>query len=358
MKRPNTIRLAGLLAAAALLTAAPARAQQDTAVPAAVDALARAVAAELLMKCPLANASDAAAFETCRAGLYGGGALRSHLPSFLLWGRQSGNVHATLRQTNLTQFAPDVWTHLYAPLFMFNGNYKVEWVPQEKQFVVRLEAAFRNRLSPGQFPYPFWHEESKWQTYQNANGWLLWVNPKTARIQAVQFTNRAETPMLQAVVPVEHKFDGQWLWTDAGGRTQPAVTLFDGLYRADNPYLRPLDRQYRDLALQMREAQCSSCHVPNNPDKSSRLVLLSTPAHAAGEIDRVIKAVRDDKMPMDEFRNSYALSDEDKKWLLQSAEAFRDTVRAAKDWEAQAARKAPPTALRPVALEKRVEVSQ
>jgi hypothetical protein len=341
-------RLLAAILAAAWWVAPTAHAQQDVAVPPAVQSLAATIAAELAMRCPLADANDSVAFDDCRAALYGSSTLRAHLPPVILWGRQSANVHATLRQHNLTQFAPDVWTSMYAPLFMFNGNYKVEWVAEEKQFVVRLEAAFRNRLAPGQFPYPFWHEEAKWSAYQNANGFLLWVHPQTTRIQVAQYTNRAATPMLQAVQPVKHDFDGKWLWTDHAGRTQPAVTLFDGLYRPENPYLRALDRQYRDLALQMRESQCTSCHVPNNPDKMSRLVLLSTPAHAAGEIDRLIKSVREDKMPMDEYRNSYALKPEDKKWLLESAEAFRSTVQAARAWESQAARKDQPVAWQPV----------
>ena len=360
MKEQRVVsRLLGAVLAASACWAAPlAQAQQDMPVPPAIQAMAATLAAELAMRCPLAEANDSVAFEDCRAALYGNSKLRSYLPPVLLWGRQSANVHATLRQTHLTQFAPDTWTHLYAPLFMFNGNYKVEWVPEERQFVIRLESAFRNRLAPGQFPYPFWHEQAKWGTYENANGFLLWVHPQTARIQAAQFTNRASTPMLQAVQPVQHQFDGNWLWTDAGGRTQPAVTLFDGLYRAENPYLRALDRQYRDLALQMRESQCTSCHVPNNPDKMSRLVLLSTPAHAAGEIDRLIKSVREDKMPMDEFRNSYALKPEDKKWLLESAEAFRNTVQAARAWESQAARKDQPLAWQPAPAAQRKEATR
>jgi hypothetical protein len=256
----------------------------------------------------------------------------------LLWGRQSKKEGATLRTTNLTQFAPEVWTHLYASLFMFNGKHTVQWVPEEKKFLIRLEAAFRNRLSPGQFPYPFWHESDKWGTYEKANAFMLWVDPNSARIQAAQFTDRAPNPMLQAVQPVQHAFEGTWMWTDAKGVTQPAVTVFDGLYRPENPYLKAMDRQYRELALQMRESQCTNCHVPNNPDKMSRLVLLSTPAHAAGEIERLIKAVKEDRMPMDDFRVSYALSPENKKWLLESAEAFRTTVVAARAWEQQAAR--------------------
>ena len=335
--------LAGLAASLALAGTVQAQ-QPDRPVPPAVQAMAQTIASELAARCPLADPGDIAAFSNCRAALYGESALRANLPAVLLWGRQNPNPQVTLRQTNLTQFAPDTWTHLYAPLFMFNGRHKVEWVGEERKFVIRLEAAFRNRLPPGQFPYPFWHEESKWSTYENANGFLLWVDPVSTRIQAAQFTRRADNAPLQAVQPVKHEFRGDWMWTDAGGRTQPAVTLFDGLYRADNPYLRTLDRQYRDLALQMRESQCASCHVPNNPDKMSRLVLLSTPAHAAGEIDRLIKSVKEDRMPMDDNRISYALSAENKKWLLESAEAFRETVHSARQWENQAARGGQPLA--------------
>ena len=42
----------------------------------------------------------------------------------------------------------------------------------------------------------------------------------------------------------------------------------DGLYRADNPFLAKLEDSYKVLALRMRESQCDTCHVPNNPNKS------------------------------------------------------------------------------------------
>ena len=126
--------------------------------------------------------------------------------------------------------------------------------------------AFRNRLPPGQFPYPFWHEEAKWSAYENANGWLLWVDPASTRIQAAQSTRRADNPLLQEVQSVKHEFKGDWMWTDSAGRTQPAVTLFDGLYRPENPYLQALDRQYRDLALHCASRGARPA-MPNNPDK-------------------------------------------------------------------------------------------
>lgn len=337
MKNMKTVAAAAALAFAGLVQ--PLHAQE---VPPEVRQAARDIATELATHCPVAPAGDTAAYNACRKALFGPSTLRSHLPEFLLWGRQSKAPNATLRTTHLTQFAPDVWTNMYAPLFMFNGRHTVEWVAEERMFLVRLEAAFRNRLAPGQFPYPFWHEEAKWATYENANSFMLWINPATRQIRAAQFTDRGPNAMLHAVKPVQHaKYDGSWLWTDEKGNTQPAVTLFDGVLRADNPYIKSMDRQYRDLALQLRESQCTSCHVPNNPDKMSRLVLLSTPAHAAGEVDRLIKSVRENRMPMDELRVSYALSDENKKWLLESAEAFKATVQAAQNWEKEAARKQP-----------------
>lgn len=326
------------LAVSAVCWSGAALAQDAVQPSAAVKQAATAIAAELGKACPLAPAGDVAAYNACRQSLFAKSRLRAHLPDFLMWGRQNKAANATLRQTNLTQFAPDTWTNMYAPLFMFNGKHTVEWVADEKMFLIRLEAAFRNRMPVGQFPYPFWHDDAKWSMYENANGLMLWMHPDTALIRAAQFTDVAPTPPLQAVTSVKHeKYKGPWLWTDEQGVTQPSVTLFDGVYRADNPHLKTMDKRYRDLSVQMRESQCVNCHVPNNPDKMSRLVLLSTPAHAAGEIDRLIKSVREDRMPMDDFRLSYALSDEHKKWLLESALAFKETVTAAKRWEEQAA---------------------
>lgn len=328
----STVRAGALLAS--LWLATPADAQPQPAVPPAVASAARAIAAELVMHCPLADADDAAAFESCRGALAQGSVLRAALPERVLWGRHA--PPGALGQSAMTQLAPEVWTHLYAPLFMFNGNHRVEWVAAENQFVIRLEAAFRNRLAPGHFPYPLWHEAAQWNAWQEANGLLLWVQPQTGRVHVAQFTDGASTPRLQAVEAVSRPFDGQWVWTDAAGRLQPAVTQFEGLYGAENPYRGALDRQYRDLALQLREAQCSGCHVPSNPAGSRRLVLLSSPAHVTGEIDRVIRSVREAR-PATTAR-AHALAPEDQQWLLRSAEAFRDTVRAAQAWEREGTR--------------------
>jgi len=300
-----------------------------------VEELADRLASELQRLCPAAQPGDQAAFERCRRSLFQDSLLKRSFIPVALWGRRAKDAATPLKDTTLTQFAPEVLTGMYLPLFMFNGRHTVEYEAREGLFLVRLETAFRNRLAPGQFPYPFWHDDAKWSTYQGANALLLWIDPKTTRIKVAQFTDRGTTPPIVASEPVQQaKFDGRWMWTDAEGREQPQVTLFDGLFRAENPYLSRLDAAYKALALRMRDAQCNSCHVPDNPHKMKRIVLLQTPAHAAGEIGRLMKAVRDDRMPRDETDIEQPLDDRLKSALLESGAAFEVLVRAAKDWEA------------------------
>ncbi|TMH87026.1 MAG: hypothetical protein E6H42_12580 [Betaproteobacteria bacterium] len=223
---------------------------------------------------------------------------------------------------------------MYLSLFMFSGEHRVEYVQRERLYLIRLQSAFRNRLPPGQFPYPFWHDEAKWGVYQATNCILLWVDPKTARIVIGQFTERGEGSAVVASKPLSPKFDGNWMWMDKEGRIQPRVTLFDGLFRQHNPYLPKLDFTYRTLALRMRDAQCENCHMPNNPFPMRRLVIMHTPAHAAGEIGRLMKAVREDRMPLDEAGIEQPLEPGLKRALLESGSAFEALVKAAKEWEA------------------------
>jgi hypothetical protein len=320
----------------ALSAAASAANGERPAPPPQVERLAADLAAELARLCPAAQPGDQAAFDRCRQGLFQDSLVKRSFVPRALWGRPARDGATPLKDTTLTQFAPDVLTGLYLPLFMFNGRYTLEYQAREGMFLVRLETAFRNRLAPGQFPYPFWHDETKWSTYQGANTLLLWIDPKTARIKVGQYTDRGATAPIVASERVQQaKFDGRWMWTDADGREQPQVTLFDGLFSADNPFLPKLDSTYKTLALRMRDGQCDRCHVPDNPHGTKRIVLLQTPAHAAGEIQRLMKAVREDKMPRDETDIEQPLDDQLKSALLESGAAFEAVVQNAKDWEAR-----------------------
>ena len=299
-----------------------------------IEQMASAVALQLQQVCPPASPSDQAAFDRCRRSLFGDSALRRSLAPRLLWGRRNQDAGAALKNTNLTQFAPDVIAGLYLSLFMYSGEYSTEYVERERLYLIRLRAGFRNLLPPGEFPYPFWHEEAKWGVYQAANSVLLWVNPKTAKIVIGQFTERGSDSPVVSTQPIWPKFDGNWMWMDKEGRIQPRVTLFDGLFRENNPYLPKLDFTYRTLALRMRDAQCDHCHAPNNPLPMRRLVLMHTPAHAAGEIARLMTAVREDRMPLDDNGIEQPLEPALKRALLESGGAFEELVKAAKDWEA------------------------
>ena len=228
----------GALLLAAFLTADAADIDDD--LPDRTEQIAQMaseVALELQQACPPASPSDQAAFDRCRRSLFGDSALRRSLAPRLLWGRRNQDAGAALKDTNLTQFAPDVIAGLYLSLFMFSGEYSTEYVGRERLYLIRLRAGFRNLLPPGQFPYPFWHDEAKWGVYQAANAVLLWVNPKTAKIVIAQFTERGSESPVVATHPISPKFDGKWMWMDKEGRIQPRVTLFDGLFRQDNPHL-------------------------------------------------------------------------------------------------------------------------
>lgn len=301
-----------------------------------VAAVAAKIAGELATICPVADAADQAAFDACRKAMFGRSELRKRFSDFTLWGRQNKDPTKGIKDTNLTQFAPNVLTGLYLPLFMFDGTYEVEYSDTEKLYRVELGAVFRNRLKPGQFPYPFWHDDEKWTTYQDANALILWFDPGP-RIRVAQFSPRGT---LRAQTEAEHvhqaAFDGRWMWTDERGEVQPKVTLFDGLFKSDNPFLGALDTSYKQLALSLREGQCLGCHVPDNPNKMKRLVLLQTPAHAAAEISRVMHAVRKDRMPLGELTGAEEpLEKERKDALLQRAQSFEAVVEAARAWEAK-----------------------
>ncbi|MGQ0697267.1 MAG: hypothetical protein ACT4PZ_03380 [Panacagrimonas sp.] len=331
--------VASLMAACSLALSANQRPPQPEAGPPTEAQLDRVrttyaeLAKELGSLCPIAGPEDVVAFDKCRQALYGDSLLRRQLPRILLWGRARG---VSLKETPLTQFAPDVYAGLYAPLFMFEGSAAVVYDTDEKLIRATLPVRFRNRLAPGQFPYPFWHDKTKWGAYQSASAVVFYIDAATMKIKVAQFVPGPQSEAITAQAESQAAaFDGKWLWTDKAGHTQPQVTLFDGLYDRRNPYLGKIDTAYRALALEMREGECDTCHVPDNPQKMKRLVLLQTPAHAAGEIKRVLRAVREGSMPEDDFGIEKSLPPEIKARLLKRVEAFDALLTQAQTWEAQ-----------------------
>jgi hypothetical protein len=303
-------------------------------------AVAAGVVAEFAKYCPTKPVGDRAAFEVCRLGLFNNPVLKNSLKNFVLWGRAPGqNINASLKDFRATQFGHEVFTGGYAPMWMVSDSFEFEYLPQEKTYRALVSAGFRNELDFGSYPYPFWHDAKKWTDYEDANTLILWIDPKIMKVTQLTFVKRADKPVLAQTkrrhVPT---FDGKWMWVDDKGLAQPAPTLFQGLYSEKNPNLVKLDETYRKFALTMRDAECLACHVPNNPDHMRRLVLLQTPLHAASEIERVIKDVKHDRMPLDESGLEKPLDDAKKQQLLADAETFAKAVREAREWETKNAK--------------------
>lgn len=300
-------------------------------------ALAVRVMDELAEKCPVKPVHDRVALKTCRDGLFRmDSVFRASLKNFVLWGRPpDGIIKANLKDFRSTQFGPEVLTAMYIPTWMWDGKYEFEYVARDKTYRVTASAGFRNELDFGQYPYPFWHDAKKWADYEDANTIAFWIDPKATKISQFAFYKRADKPAVaQSTRRHMPTFDGKWMWLDDKGQQQPAPTLFRGLFSEHNPHLEKLDSSYRKFALAMRDANCTSCHVPDNPDKMRHLVLLQTPLHAASEIDRVIRDVKRERMPLDEIGMEKPMEEKIKARFLLDAEEFAALVRAAREWEA------------------------
>lgn len=298
-----------------------------------LEPVAKAIAEELSASCPLTEPENQPAFDECRKKLFASPLLAEAFAPSVLWG--GGDDSKPFYQLHLTHFDRRIFTGLYLPLFMFPGTYRIDRNMQDFWLQIHIDVSFRNRLMPGEFPYPFWHDANKWNAYEDANEILLRVDPVTLKIVAALRTKVAKAPSRIYAKVTPPRFDGQWMWTDENGKTQPAVTLFDGLISSDNPFRSAMQASYRELALSLRQETCTSCHAPNNPSKMNPLVLMQTPAHAAGEIRRIIAAIERNEMPLTDSGSLKEMGPEQKAELLRKAYAFAEIAEQAFAWEAK-----------------------
>jgi hypothetical protein len=308
--------------------------QLSTAAPQSVvvEALAATLAKQLSTLCPPAAWDDVAAHAKCAEGL-SDATLIPWSRDGLLFGGDQPNLRISKRQ--LTHFKPSIWQLMYLSLFTFTGKQSVDEDRREHIKVIHIEAYFRNAMPPGEYPYPFWHSADKWNAYETANELKFYLTPAGQVFVVTRSQGGSEAargPYAHVTPPA---FDGHWQWTDSSGRLQPQVSLFSNKYNAANPFLPMLDNAYRNFATDARKATCLECHAPDNHAEMDHLVLLQTPMHASGEIDRVIKEVRNGEMPRDDVGLHKEIDPKLRADILRTAEEFRRALAEADQWEAK-----------------------
>ena len=290
------------------------------------------LAAELARVCPHGSSTDTSRFQACANALS-----RSVDVSFapaVLWGGDQPTLR--IKNRKLTSLSAQVFRSAYLPLMSFTGQFSIGYDEKEKLDIIRVEAYFRNALSAGEYPYPFWHAADKWQAYETMNLVNFYLDDKgritlVTRSASGSEANRGQYAHVTPPVFVKDV----WTWTDPNGQAQPRVMLFASRYQAANPSLLRLDEAYRAFAETMRGASCVACHDPSNTPGASRLILLQTPLHAAAEIRRVLKSVQSGDMPQDDVGMPKEINADLRAAILRSAQAFRDELIAADAWEAE-----------------------
>jgi hypothetical protein len=292
--RANLVRAIGrVLLIGAAGCAAHGRVPQSPvqeSVPSAIDAaeLARALSAELIASCPDAPPGDVQARERCADGLTHDAALQGRMSSSVLWGSQRVAGDYDPSQSQTTRFDPLVFRRMYLSTFTFSSPYRVEQAGG--RLVVHMPVRFRNALDPGEYPYPFWHSEKKWQSYQRTRE-LLFVL-EAGRVVAV--LRSAELDPARSLV--SHACAGCVEWqSDGSGR--PRVTLYRFMFSRDNPHVAALDGAYRAFEQAQRRVDCMSCHNPGNPSRMNPLEFFSYPNQALGGRRAIVRVLEHNHMP-------------------------------------------------------------
>ena len=307
---------------------------------AAAEDAASIVVDRMRQSCPMAEPGrEQAAYETCRAALFADERLHALFSPALRWGGAVPGKGPD--ELGLTHFDPRVFSGLYLPLFETTGRVDRTAKQADTTRWSACRSASATASVPDNSRSPFWHSPAKWAAYENANQLVFYLNRDSGLIDVVLRSAQGSEDGLPPVVSTTPPaFDGKWVWNGAEGKPQPATSRFDGLLRHDNPHLGEVVEGYRKFATTMRNASCLSCHVPSNPAGARTLVLLQTPAHAAGEIRKVLGAVRAGKMPIEERGDPAPLEQGLRSILLSEGQAFSDAVDQALAWERSAQRTA------------------
>ena len=294
------------------------------------DQTLRALGAQLIAACPVAEANDAVARERCADALTALPLLREVVADPVLWGGQPAGLalERVPEEAHLTFFNPRVWRRIYLSTLMFEEPTSIERAGRYD--VLRVPVRFRNALDAGDYPYPFWHAEKKWASYEQATH-LVFLFEDGRLIASVR------SEQLDRARPHQpRQWDGAWTW-EAGG--EPRATLYRALFSPDNPFVVPLEERYRELSEGLREHTCTGCHSPDNPVMMKHLDLLNYPNQSLSGRHRIVTMIEQNQMPP-----GVGIPDEVKRTLLlERARAFASVGDQALSFEGEASISAAPS---------------
>lgn len=258
-------------------------------VSASDETFADSLAKELIAACPMSGTADTSARAACADNLTKLDTLRDAMNEPFFWGGQKAGTGYDYGKSQKTDFNPLAWRRMYLSTFMFPGEYSVE--KSEDLTILRLGHQFRNELDIGDYPYPFWHAQEKWTSYQKSTELLFFI--KNGKILGA-LRSETQDPMRPSV---DHTWDGNWQWMNPGGEIEPYVTLYSFLFSPNNPHVSKLDDAYRALEEEMRAHQCQTCHSPDNAGKMNPLELFNYPNQALTARHDLVKELVENSMP-------------------------------------------------------------
>jgi hypothetical protein len=254
------------------------------------DQVAKQIGQAIVNACPMSDPGDEHARAACAAKLTDSSLLRDKLSEPFLWGGQRAGKGYRLADSDTTRFNTLVWRRMYLSLFMFTGQVTTETVGDFT--VIHLPFAFRNRLDPGSYPYPFWHSKAKWDSWQLAPELIL-VMEKGKVTGALRSSDRDEARRPNYV---ERVWDSAWRW-QADGKEQPYVTLYSYLFSQGNPHVTKLDAAFRAMESEMRSSNCLVCHSPDNFAKTGTLEFFNYPNQALYSRHSIVMHLDKNTMP-------------------------------------------------------------
>ena len=251
--------------------------------------LAQQIAETLIAACPMASANDEQARAQCAANLSDNKALAAVMKNPFLWGGQKAGTSYHLEESNMNWFNTFVWRRMYLSLLMFTGDMRIEQT-SDGLTVVHMAAMFRNQLDMGSYPYPFWHSQKKWDSYQLAREFIM-VIENGKWIGAMRSADQDPSHPT-----VSHTWSGQWHW-EAAAAEMPYVSLYKYLLSERNPNAVRLDSAYRALSDGLRSQSCFMCHSPDNHAGITPLEFFNYPNQALVARNSIVARLQQNDMP-------------------------------------------------------------